>query len=97
MILYAIKISNKMLEKKKKTDRNKFETTYSFLILRYERDWRYHTDEKVWLTLIPGMDNTYYFFDPQNWRKVAKEFHLDCTKLEARPNLQTLGAQQPVQ
>lgn len=63
----------------------------------YERDWRYHMDEKVWLTLVPGMDNTYYFFDPQNWRKVAKEFHLDCTKLEARPNLPAIGAQQPVQ
>jgi len=28
---------------------------------------------------------TYYFFDPHNWRKVAKEFHLEYERLENRP------------
>lgn len=56
----------------------------------YERDWRYHVDEKVWLTVVPGMDGTYFFFDPQIWRKVPKEFQLDLTKLEARPSLPPL-------
>lgn len=28
---------------------------------------------------------TYYFFDPNNWRRVAKEFHLDYDRLENRP------------
>ena len=34
---------------------------------------------------------TYYFFDCQNWRKAAKEFHLDYDKLEDRPILPSLG------
>jgi CCR4-NOT transcription complex subunit 2 len=62
---------------------------------RYSREWRYHMEEKVWITQVPGMmlaektstyeRGTYYFFDAQNWRKVPKEFHLDYSKLESRP------------
>ncbi|XP_056635318.1 CCR4-NOT transcription complex subunit 2 [Diorhabda sublineata] len=61
----------------------------------YSRQWRYHTEEKVWIMQVPGMvlmektstyeRGTYYFFDAQNWRKVAKEFYLDYSKLEGRP------------
>ncbi|XP_023017156.1 CCR4-NOT transcription complex subunit regena isoform X1 [Leptinotarsa decemlineata] len=61
----------------------------------YARDWRYHTEDKVWITQVPGMvlmektsvyeRGTYYFFDAQNWRKVAKEFYLEYNKLEGRP------------
>lgn len=63
----------------------------------HSRDWRYHKEERVWITRPPGMvpvektntyeRGTYYFFDAQNWRKVAKEFHLDYDKLEDRPHL----------
>jgi len=63
----------------------------------YTRDWRYHRDDRVWITRAPGMvpsektntyeRGTYYFFDVQNWRKVSKEFHLDYDKLEDRPSL----------
>ena len=63
----------------------------------YNREWRYHMEEKVWITQAPGMQvqektstyerGTYYYFDPQNWRRVAKEFHLDYSKLEGRPHL----------
>lgn len=63
----------------------------------YTREWRYHMEEKVWITQAPGLGvvektstyerGTYYFFDAQNWRKVPKEFHLDYSKLENRPNL----------
>ncbi|XP_078690761.1 CCR4-NOT transcription complex subunit 2-like isoform X30 [Branchiostoma floridae x Branchiostoma belcheri] len=63
----------------------------------YNRDWRYHKEERVWITRAPGMEphvktntyerGTYYFFDAQGWRKVAKEFHLDYDKLEDRPHL----------
>lgn len=28
---------------------------------------------------------TYYFFDHHNWRRVAKEFHLDYDRLEQKP------------
>lgn len=54
-------------------------------------------EEKVWLTQAPGCGviektstyerGTYYFFDAQNWRKVAKEFHLDYSKLENQPSI----------
>ncbi|XP_070581081.1 CCR4-NOT transcription complex subunit 2-like isoform X3 [Ptychodera flava] len=63
----------------------------------YNRDWRYHKEERVWITRAPGMDptvktnsyerGTYYFFDCHGWRKVAKEFHLEYDKLEDRPHL----------
>ena len=44
----------------------------------YNRDWRYHRDDRVWITRAPGMSpaektstyerGTYYFFDVNNWR-----------------------------
>ncbi|XP_076242961.1 CCR4-NOT transcription complex subunit regena isoform X2 [Calliopsis andreniformis] len=65
----------------------------------YSREWRYHMEEKVWITQAPGLGlvektstyerGTYYYFDAQSWRKVAKEFYLDYTKLESRPHLPT--------
>lgn len=74
----------------------------SFL-LRYARDWRYHKDERLWLTRAPGVEpqlktssyerGTYYFFDCSTWRKVAKEFHLEYDKLEDKPTLQSVSAQ----
>ncbi|XP_062518931.1 CCR4-NOT transcription complex subunit 2-like isoform X3 [Corticium candelabrum] len=67
----------------------------------YARDWRYHKEERIWITRMPGIEpamkttayerGTYYFFDCQNWRKAAKEFHLDYDKLEDRPILPSLG------
>jgi len=63
----------------------------------YNRDWRYHKEEKIWITRAPGINavekgsnferGTYYFFDPISWRKVAKEFYLEYDKLEDRPNV----------
>lgn len=63
----------------------------------YNRDWRYHKEDRVWITRAPGMlpsektssyeRGTYYFFDVNSWRKVPKEFHLDYDKLEDRPSL----------
>lgn len=60
----------------------------------YSREWRYHKEEKVWITRAPGMPitektqhherGTYYFFDPINWRRVAKEFVLNYDLLENR-------------
>jgi len=61
----------------------------------YNRDWRYHKDEKVWICRAPGViaiekgqnyeRGTYYFFDPISWRKIGKEFYLEYDKLEDRP------------
>nr|CAB3232223.1 CCR4-NOT transcription complex subunit 2 [Phallusia mammillata] len=66
----------------------------------YNRDWRYHKEERIWITRAPGIEprtktstyeqGTYYYFDCQNWRKVAKEFHLEYDKLEERPHLPNL-------
>lgn len=63
----------------------------------YSREWRYHKEEKVWITRAPGMPiiektqtyerGTYYFFDPHNWRRVPKEFYLEYDRLESKPNL----------
>lgn len=65
----------------------------------YNRDWRYHKEDRVWITRAPGMPpsekttayerGTYYFFDVNSWRKVPKEFHLAYDKLEERPSLPT--------
>merc|ERR1719158_1578929 len=63
----------------------------------YNRDWRFHKDERVWITRAHGMmpsektatyeRGSYYFFDVNVWKKVPKEFHLDYDKLEDRPSL----------
>ncbi|CAK9298664.1 unnamed protein product [Gordionus sp. m RMFG-2023] len=63
----------------------------------YERDWRFHLDEKIWLTKIPGLQSveksptyergTYYFFDPVTWRKLPKEFLIYYGKLEDKPTV----------
>ena len=44
----------------------------------YNRDWRYHKEDRVWITRAPGMPpsektqvyerGTYYFFDVISWR-----------------------------
>uniref|UniRef100_H0XRK6 CCR4-NOT transcription complex subunit 2 n=1 Tax=Otolemur garnettii TaxID=30611 RepID=H0XRK6_OTOGA len=73
----------------------------------YNRNWRYHKQERVWITRVPGIDPTmrtnayergiYYFFDYLNWRKVAKEFHLEYDKLEERPQLPLIFNYNPAQ
>ena len=77
--------------------------TLLVISIRYARDWRYHKDERMWLTRAPGVEpqlktssyerGTYYFFDCSTWRKVAKEFHLEYEKLEDKPTLQSVSAQ----
>ncbi|XP_031565521.1 CCR4-NOT transcription complex subunit 2-like [Actinia tenebrosa] len=69
----------------------------------YARDWRYHKDERTWLTRAPGVEpqikstnyerGTYYFFDCNSWKKVPREFHLEYDKLEEKPTLQPMAAQ----
>ncbi|XP_070496781.1 regulator of gene activity isoform X2 [Chironomus tepperi] len=63
----------------------------------YNRDWRYHIEEKIWIMRVPGHTNydksgtiergTYYYFDATNWRRVPKEFQIDTKKLETNPPL----------
>ncbi|BFZ24788.1 hypothetical protein BsWGS_27827 [Bradybaena similaris] len=61
----------------------------------YNRDWRYHKEERVWLTRAPLCDVynktatsercTYIFFDANQWRRTTKDFYLEYDKLEERP------------
>ena len=63
----------------------------------YARDWRYHKDERLWLTRAPGMEPTmksgtyeqgrYYVFDLVTWRKLLREMHIEYASLEDRPHL----------
>ncbi|XP_064605985.1 CCR4-NOT transcription complex subunit 2-like isoform X2 [Liolophura sinensis] len=63
----------------------------------YNRDWRYHKEERIWITRAQGVEpimktnsyerGTYYFFDAHTWKKVAKDFYLEYDKLEDRPHL----------
>ncbi|XP_065912774.1 CCR4-NOT transcription complex subunit 2-like [Dysidea avara] len=63
----------------------------------YNRDWRYHKEERVWITRAPGIEptyktttyerGTYCYFDTTNWRRMNKEFHIEYDKLEDRPTL----------
>ena len=73
----------------------------------YARDWRYHKDERVWITRFPGMEpqiktntyerGTYYYFHLAGWRKVPKEFHVEYERLEEKPTVQALQQQQQQQ
>lgn len=66
----------------------------------HNREWRYHIEEKVWITRIPGISQyekngtkergTFYYFDAQNWRRVPKDFQIDSEKLDKCPNLNAL-------
>lgn len=63
----------------------------------FNREWRYHKEEKVWITRAPGIGpsektptyerGTYFFFDPLSWRRVPREFYLEYDRLENKPNL----------
>lgn len=51
----------------------------------------------MWITRVPGITHyeksgglergTFYYFDPQNWRRMPKEFMIDPGKLDKCPNL----------
>ncbi|CAK8676616.1 CCR4-NOT transcription complex subunit 2-like [Clavelina lepadiformis] len=66
----------------------------------YNRDWRFHKQKRIWITRAPGIEprmktstyeqGTYYYLDCQEWRKIAKEFHVEYDKLEERPHLPKL-------
>jgi len=68
----------------------------------YNRDWRYHKEERVWITRAQGIEptrktptyeqGTYLYFDCKNWKKTPKEFYLEYDKLEDRPQLPNLTA-----
>lgn len=68
--------------------------------LLYSRDWRYHKEQKVWITRAPGMElmqktttferGTYIVFDVASWKKVPKELVLHYDLLEERRQMPPL-------
>lgn len=65
--------------------------------IRYNREWRYHKEERIWLTRAPGLkltkaeasfeEGTYFYFDVTGWRKAHKELRVEYEKLEDRPQI----------
>uniref|UniRef100_A0A1A9UNB4 NOT2/NOT3/NOT5 C-terminal domain-containing protein n=1 Tax=Glossina austeni TaxID=7395 RepID=A0A1A9UNB4_GLOAU len=63
----------------------------------HSREWRYHIEEKIWITRIPGLNQyekngtkergTFYYFDAQSWKRLSKVFQIDPEKLDKCPNL----------
>lgn len=63
----------------------------------YSREWRYHKEEKVWITRAPGIApsektnsyerGTYLVFDAHLWRRVPREFVLEYDRLESKPTI----------
>lgn len=51
------------------------------VVIRYERHWRYHKEQKIWITRAPGVEpsqktntyerGTYIYFDHMQWKKVC--------------------------
>jgi hypothetical protein len=66
----------------------------------YDRDWRYHTERRFWLTKVPGIEpqqktNTYEkgiytVFDVSQWRKTQTELTIEYNKLAKNPKQQFL-------
>ena len=60
----------------------------------YRRDWRYHKDERLWLTRIKNImpdhkydmyeTGVYCVFDVQLWRKTHKSMRIDYDKLDGK-------------
>eukprot|EP00041_Stephanoeca_diplocostata_P021612 m.505914 g.505914 ORF g.505914 m.505914 type:complete len:561 (-) comp21867_c0_seq4:804-2486(-) len=63
-------------------------------VILYERHWRYHQEQKIWITRAPGVEptqktstferGTYIYFDIGQWKKVSKDFILQYDQLEER-------------
>lgn len=63
----------------------------------YDRDWRYHTEKRVWLTKVPGIEphqktnsyerGVYTLFDVAQWRKAQMEMTIEYCKLAEKPQL----------
>jgi len=65
----------------------------------FSRDWRYHKDEKFWVTRTPDSNKNevgrscergvFWVFDPLLWKKTIKHLTLDYSSLEERPVIPT--------
>ncbi|KAL0267910.1 UNVERIFIED_CONTAM: hypothetical protein PYX00_010046 [Menopon gallinae] len=54
----------------------------------YDKEWRFHTEENYWMSLMVDQKNSYCFFDPTKWCKVRViDYEIDIQKLAARPHV----------
>lgn len=63
----------------------------------YDRDWRYHTEKRFWLTKVPGLEpqqktvtfekGVYTVFDVTQWRRLQLEMTIEYNKLAEKPQL----------
>lgn len=63
----------------------------------YRRDWRYHKDDRLWLTRIKNIlpdhkcetyeTGVYCVFDVQLWRKTHKSMRIDYDKLDGKVHM----------
>ncbi|XP_019854269.1 PREDICTED: CCR4-NOT transcription complex subunit 2-like [Amphimedon queenslandica] len=63
----------------------------------YTRDWRYHKEEKIWITRAPNMrptkvettyeEGTYCYFDLGTWRKAHRDMKVEYDRLAERPSI----------
>ena len=66
----------------------------SATLSRFNRNWRYHKELRLWITKetgtpssakIPGGEQgTYSYWDPENWEKARKEMTVLYTDLEEK-------------
>lgn len=54
----------------------------------YDKDWRFHTEENYWMSLVADEKNCYFFFDPAKWCRVrVADYEIDIEKLAGRPRI----------
>lgn len=54
----------------------------------YDKEWRFHTEENYWMSLMVDQKNCYCFFDPAKWCRVRViDYEIDIQKLAARPHV----------
>ena len=70
-------------------------TLFLLSSVSYTRDWRYHKEEKIWITRAPNMrptkvettyeEGTYCYFDLGTWRKAHRDMKVEYDRLAERP------------
>lgn len=65
-----------------------------FVCGRYNRNWRFHKDMRLWITkesgtspsqkVLGGERGTYSYWDPENWEKNRKEMTVVYSDLEEK-------------
>lgn len=67
----------------------------------YDHDWRYHTEKRIWLTKVPGLEpqqktdlfekGSYTVFDVIQWRRVQLDLTIEYSKLANKPQIPVIS------